>query len=151
MQMAIDDVKRTIANNEGGPFGACIVCQGKVISTAHNTVLRDKDPTCHAEINAIRLATKQLGTHDLSNCVIYSTTEPCPMCFSAIHWANIDQVIFGTNITDVQKLGFRELEISNQVMKDLGNSHLNIISDFERDHCQDLLNFWSKNSNGQVY
>ena len=151
MLAAIDDVHQSIENNEGGPFGACIVCDGEIISVAHNTVLKDCDPTCHAEINAIRKACKKLNSYDLENCVIYSTTEPCPMCFSAIHWANIKQVVYGTGIEDVQKLGFRELEISNEQMKNLGKSHLIITADFEREACDNLLNDWVKNSNNTVY
>jgi len=151
MDAAINDTKNHIKQNEGGPFGACIVCDDQIIAVAHNTVLKDHDSTCHAEINAIRIASKKLNTHDLGNCVIYATTEPCPMCFSAIHWANIKEVIYGTKIPDVQALGFRELEIDNETMKKLGKSDLQLTSDFDRDNCLALLNYWKAHSNNNTY
>ena len=151
MDAAIQDTKNHIKDNEGGPFGACIVRDNEIISVGHNTVLKDHDATCHAEVNAIKLASQKLGTHDLSDCVIYATTEPCPMCFSAIHWANIKQIIFGTRIHDVKVLGFRELSIENQTMKKLGHSDVAITEDFQRDECLELINFWQKNSKNQTY
>jgi len=151
MHMAIEDAMQSLGDEGGGPFGACIVENGQVIATAHNTVMEETDPTCHAEINAIRKAAKSLGRFDLSGCVIYSTTEPCPMCFSAIHWAKIDTIVYGTNIQDVQDLGFNELELSNQVMKKQGKSPVNIIEDFMRDECKELLDQWSKQTSGKTY
>ena len=151
MDIAIHDVEKNIKLNEGGPFGACIVCDDEIIAVAHNTVLKEQDPTCHAEINAIRKAAKQLNTYDLSNCVIYATTEPCPMCFSAIHWANIKQVIYGSKIPDVKSLGFRELDIDNSTMKQLGHSDLELTGNFQREKCLALLDYWKKNSNSNTY
>ena len=92
MWIAVCEARKNLCKVCGGPFGACIVKGGKVIAGARNTVLKN-DASCHAEINAIRLASKKLKTHDLSGCRIYSTTEPCPMCFSAIHWARIGSII----------------------------------------------------------
>lgn len=151
MELAIERVKSHTLNNEGGPFGACIIKNGEIISVAHNTVLKDKNPTKHAEINAIAEACRKLNNYDLSDCIIYSTTEPCPMCFSAIHWANISHIIYGTNISDVQNLGFNELTISNETMKQLGHSPITISADFERDACCHLLEYWSLHSNAQTY
>lgn len=151
MDAAIDDVKSSVALNEGGPFGACVVKNGEIISVAHNSVLKDQNPTRHAEINAITLASQKLKSHDLTGCVIYSTTEPCPMCFSAIHWANIDHIIYGTDISDVQTLGFNELDISNEVLKNLANSTVTISKDFEKEACENLLEFWSHHSCNQTY
>jgi len=85
MRLAIEDCRAAFHGNEGGPFGACIVKDGRIIAAAHNTVMKDLDPTAHAEINAIRQASRILGAYDLSGCEIYSTTEPCLMCFAAIH------------------------------------------------------------------
>lgn len=151
MLSAIEHVKSHITDNDGGPFGACITLGNSIISLGRNTVLRDIDPTAHAEINAIHAATQTLKRIDLSDCVIYSTTEPCPMCFSAIHWARIGQIIYGTDINDVKKLGFHELEISNQKMKQLGKSPVNIVPDIEKKACEDLLKFWQRHSNQQTY
>ena len=151
MKLAIEDATQHLNDEGGGPFGACIVKNDRIIAVAHNTVLKDTDPTCHAEINAIRKAAKSLGCFDLSGCVIYSTTEPCPMCFSAIHWAKIDTIVFGSNIQDVQNLGFNELELPNQVMKQQGKSPVNIVEDFMRKECLDLLEQWAKQTSARTY
>ena len=151
MLAAIDHVKAHICDNDGGPFGACITHGNKIISLGRNTVIKDVDPTCHAEINAIHAATKVLNRIDLSDCTIYSTTEPCPMCFSAIHWAKIGQIVYGTNIGDVKKLGFNELDISNETMKHLGKSPVKITAGFEKDACEALLDYWQQHSEQQIY
>jgi tRNA(Arg) A34 adenosine deaminase TadA len=151
MLAAIKHVKSHICDNDGGPFGACITQGDKIISLGHNTVLRDTDPTAHAEINAIQTAAQRLNRIDLSDCTIYSTTEPCPMCFSAIHWARIGQIVYGTNIEDVKKLGFHELSISNQKMKQFGNSPVKIVGEIEKEACNDLLLYWQQHSKQQTY
>ena len=91
MKIAIEESRANIENNyqKGGPFGAVIVKDGEIIASAHNTVIESIDATAHAEVNAIRLASQKLKTHDLSGCVLYTSAEPCPMCLSAIIWANI--------------------------------------------------------------
>ncbi len=133
------------------PFGACIVKNGKIISCVHNIVWRSTDITAHAEINAIREACKKLKTIDLSGCVIYSTCEPCPMCFSACHWAKISKVIYGAGINDAKKAGFNELSISNTQMKKLGKSPLKIVSGFMLNESKQLFNDWLKSKNKRVY
>lgn len=95
-----------IRKNHGGPFGAVITKGNKVIASAHNEVLKTNDPTMHAEINAIRKATKKLKRFDLSDCVLYTSCEPCPMCFSAIHWARIKKVYYYAEQSDAKKAGF---------------------------------------------
>lgn len=92
----------------GGPFGCVIVKDGVIIAKAHNTVLSSKDPTAHAEVNAIRKACEILGTHDLSGCELYTSAEPCPMCLSAIIWANIKTVYYANTKEDAAKIGFRD-------------------------------------------
>lgn len=110
MKMAIEESKANSVNNynAGGPFGAVIVKNGEIISQAHNTVIENQDPTAHAEVNAIRLAAKKLGTHDLSNCIVYTSAEPCPMCLSAIIWANIKEVYYSNSKEDAAQIGFRD-------------------------------------------
>jgi guanine deaminase len=141
MRLALTAAAQNLRSGEGGPFGACIVKDDEVLAVAANSVLRE-DATCHAEINAIRAASRKLGGHDLSGCVIYSTTEPCPMCFSAIHWAGIQRIVYGTRIKDVQKLGFRELPISNRRMKRQGHSTVKLSPGFLRKECKKLLKHW---------
>lgn len=150
MRQAILAAEENLKSGKGGPFGACIVKNNEIIAIAHNTVLLE-DATCHAEMNAIRMASKTLGTWDLSGCEIYSTTEPCPMCFSAIHWANIGKIIYGTTIRDVQKLGFNELTISNHQMRTLGKSNLKLYPHFLRKECQLLLEQWKRCEHQQSY
>lgn len=143
MLMAIKEAEKNLKKLYGGPFGACIVKDGKVVSVACNTVLKN-DATCHAEVNAIRLASKKLKTFDLSGCVIYSTTEPCPMCFGAIHWARIGVIAYGTDIADAAKLGFCELAIANKELKKTGKSKIKIFSSYLRDDCLELFGKWSR-------
>lgn len=134
----------------GGPFGACIVKDGKVIAVSRNTVLK-KDATCHAEINAIRKASEKLRTYDLSGCSIYSTTEPCPMCFSAIHWSKINVLVYGNTIVEAKSIGFNELSISSARMKKLGRAKLEIISGCMRDEVNKVFKKWNKLSNKKLY
>ncbi len=109
MQKAIDKAKETMNKNIGGPFGALIIDKsGEILAVASNSVLLDHDPTAHAEINAIRQATKKIGTHDLSGCTLYTTAYPCPMCLGAIIWANIKNVVYGCRKEDADKIGFRD-------------------------------------------
>jgi guanine deaminase len=142
MLRAIREARRNLARPDGGPFGACIVKDGRVVAAARNTVLRD-DATCHAEVNAIRRASKRLGTFDLSGCEIYSTTEPCPMCFGAIHWARIGTVFYGTGIRDAARAGFHELRVSNAQLKALGRSRIVLVPGVHRAECLELFEAWT--------
>ena len=100
MKMAIKEAEKGITLNHGGPFGAVIVKDGKVVAKGHNQVLKNQDPTCHGEIMAIHKACKKLKTFDLTGCELYTTGEPCPMCLAAILWANIDKVYYGADETN---------------------------------------------------
>lgn len=151
MLMAIDEAYAGIKASEGGPFGAVVVKNGEVLSSAHNTVLGDNDPTRHAEVKAISAAAKKLGTYDLSGCEIYSTTEPCPMCFSAIHWARLDRVIYGTSIEDVKERGFNEMAIHASEMKRMGMSGVDVAGGFMKDECLALLEFWDNLPQKRIY
>jgi guanine deaminase len=151
MRRALDEARAHLAAMDGGPFGACLVRGDEVLAAAHNTVLRDLDPTCHAETTAIRLAALKLQSYDLSGCEIYSTTEPCPMCFAAIHWARLGRVIYGTAIGEVAQLGFNELTIGSRQMQALGRSPVVIYSGFLVDECRRLLTDWARLPGRQVY
>ena len=106
MKIAIEEALHGMKNNEGGPFGAVIVRNGEVISRAHNEVVKTNDPTAHAEVVALRRASSALGRFDLSDCEIYSSCEPCPMCFSAIHWAKIKKLYYGSTREDAANIDF---------------------------------------------
>ena len=108
MQEAIQEAYEGIRNKEGGPFGTVIVRDGVIVGRGHNRVLKKQDPTCHGEMEAIRDACRNLGNHDLSGCVLYTTAAPCPMCLGGILWANIDQVYYGCTVEDSDAVGFRD-------------------------------------------
>jgi guanine deaminase len=150
MRQAIREARRNFKTLDGGPFGACIVKDGLALAVARNTVLR-RDATCHAEVNAIRKASRRLGTFDLSGCVIYSTTEPCPMCFSAIHWARIGTIVFGTDIADAARAGFNELRIPNRELKTLGCSRVRIVEGFLCDETLALFEEWARLPGHRTY
>ena len=103
-QLARDNLK----TNAGGPFGAVVVKDGEIVGRGSNHVLANSDPTAHAEVMAIRDACKNLGTYDLSGCEIYTTCYPCPMCLSAIIWANIKKAYYGNSKEDAAEIGFRD-------------------------------------------
>lgn len=106
MAEAIKEALKGIQLKEGGPFGAVIVRGDEIIARGHNRVIASKDPTAHAEIVAIRNAAEVLDSFDLSDCILYTTCEPCPMCYGAIHWARIPQVFYGATRQDAAKIGF---------------------------------------------
>ena len=97
-----------IIDNEGGPFGAVIVKDNQIVGRGDNHVLINNDPTAHAEVMAIRDACKNLNTYDLTGCTLYTSCYPCPMCLSAIIWANIKTVYYGNTKEDAAAIGFRD-------------------------------------------
>ena len=105
MRRAIVLSKQSVQNG-GGPFGAVIARNGEIIAEGSNCVTIDCDPTAHAEVSTIRKACKALGTFDLSGCEIYTSCEPCPMCFGAIYWAHLDKIYMGNDRKDAAKIGF---------------------------------------------
>jgi len=108
----------------GGPFGAVITRDGKILSEAYNRVIPNRDPTAHAEILAIRLASERSGNHDLSGCTIYSSCEPCPMCLGAVYWAGIKKVVFSSTRKDAAKAGFSDDFIYNELLVDPGKRRI---------------------------
>ncbi|GAB5372118.1 hypothetical protein AAMO2058_001638000 [Amorphochlora amoebiformis] len=116
MDIAVQEAKEGVERAEGGPFGAVIVNKdGQVVSRAHNMVLQSNDPTAHAEMVAIRKASSRLGRFDLSDCKIYTTCEPCPMCFGAIHWAKIPLCVYSATNIDAANAGFDNVNIFNEI------------------------------------
>ena len=108
MKVAIDLSDDNFEKKYGGPFGSCIVKDGKIIGKGMNRVIKDNDPTAHAEVVAIRNACKTLNTYDLSGCELYTSCYPCPMCLSAIIWSNIKKVYYGNTKEDAADIGFRD-------------------------------------------
>ena len=147
MLQAINTARTTMNAGHGGPFGAAIVNQhGHVISVASNTVLKDHDPTAHAEINAIRDASAKLGTHDLSDCELYTTAQPCPMCLSAIIWANIKKIHYGCTAKDAEDIGFRDKYIYDFIQKDCKDVAVVRMNNVEREECLKLFNEYHENN-----
>ena len=105
MQLAVDLANENIKTG-GGPFGAVIICNGEVVGKGANRVTDINDPTAHAEVMAIRDASQKLGRFDLSDCIIYTSCEPCPMCLGAIYWAKIKRVFYGNTRNDAASVGF---------------------------------------------
>ena len=97
-----------LSTNAGGPFGAVVVKDGKIIGRGSNHVLADHDPTAHAEVMAIRDACANIGAHDLTGCELYTSCYPCPMCLSAVIWSNITTVYYGNTKEDAEAIGFRD-------------------------------------------
>ncbi|MDR1652926.1 MAG: nucleoside deaminase [Prevotellaceae bacterium] len=114
IKLSIDNVQ-----NGGGPFGAVIVKDGKIIARGCNRVTADNDPTAHAEISAIRAAATILGKFDLSGCEIFTSCEPCPMCLGAIYWARLDKIYYGNTKTDAARIGFDDSFIYEELEKPL--------------------------------
>jgi len=106
MAEAIRQAGKNIENGNGGPFGAVVVKDGKIIAAATNLVTSTNDPTAHAEVVAIRKACKTLDTFDLSGCEIYASCEPCPMCLGAVMWARLERLYYAANRQDASKAGF---------------------------------------------
>ncbi len=110
IQLSVDNI-----DNGGGPFGAVIVKDGKIIAEAANSVTNDNDPTAHAEVNVIRKASKLLNTFDLSDCEIYTSCEPCPMCLGAIYWSGIKTVFYGNDKIDAANINFDDRFIYEEI------------------------------------
>jgi tRNA(Arg) A34 adenosine deaminase TadA len=128
IQLAIDNIK-----NGGGPFGAVIVKDSKVIATGVNRVTANNDPTAHAEVSAIRAACEGLGTFSLEGCDIYSSCEPCPMCLGAIYWAHLDHLYYGANKHDAAAAGFDDQFIYEELEVPSGNRRLKTSSLLEEE------------------
>lgn len=150
MRFAIKKAREGIKKGQS-PFAACIVKKDKVVVCIHNAVWKTTDITAHAEVLAIRRVCKILNTINLKGCVLYSTCEPCPMCFSAIHWAKISKIIYGTRIKDAKKIGFSELSISDKKLKQLGKSPVKIVADYMRKENLEIFKEWFKRKDRRVY
>jgi len=124
MRRAIRLAEENAASGNGGPFGAVIVKDGKVVAEGSNTVTVDNDPTAHAEVTAIRRACAVLGTFDLSGCELYTSCEPCPMCLAACYWAHVSKVFYAAGREDAADAGFDDEMIYVEVAKQLNERKL---------------------------
>ncbi len=143
MQEAVKEAMRGIKANHGNPFGAVIVKNGKIIARGHNMVLKENDPTAHAEIIAIRNAAKKSNNRHLFDCTIYSSCEPCPMCLCAIYWARIKKVYYGCTKKDAAKIGFEDL-LFHEVLKEYSEKKLAFSKQIMRNNCLAPFKEWQK-------
>lgn len=151
MDEAIKEAEVGIRNNEGGPFGAVIVKDGKIIARGHNMVLLTNDPTAHAEIVAIRKATKKLKNFELKGCYLYTTCEPCPMCLSAVFWSRIDTIYFGCSKEDAAKIGFDDKLFYEMLTNpDLRKKYL-VAKQIKKEDCLKIFNKWQDKEDKRIY
>lgn len=126
-ELALHEARQGIEQGDGAPFGACIVNNGQVIALAHDTVLKENDATCHAEINAIRIASKHLATYRLDSSIIYCTSEPCPMCLAAIHWSGMKQCHFIASRHCAAEYGFDDELLYDELIKPINKRIMSIV------------------------
>jgi guanine deaminase len=150
MKAAIDEAFAGMSLNDGGPFGAVIVQDGKIIAKGHNEVLKTNDPTAHAEIVALRKASKLLGRFDLSDCEIYSSCEPCPMCFAAIHWAKMKKLYYGCTREDAAGIGFDDQYIYDVINNTVTVKQVEVIT-INREECLKPFEQWRNNKGKTMY
>jgi guanine deaminase len=150
MRLAIEKTREGIDAGQS-PFGSAIVRDGEVVAVTHNTVWKTTDPTAHAEVNCIRASAAKLKAIALTGCTLYSTTEPCPMCLSAIHWAKIERVVFGATIGDAADAGFHELFVPAKELATMGRSPVKVESGLLQAECAALFDEWKRSGKARAY
>ena len=148
MGKALIEALEGIERGDGGPFGAVIVRNNEIIASAHNQVLTTNDPTAHAEINAIRKASETLQTHDLSECILYTSCYPCPMCMGAIFWARIPTVYYASSMDDAAEGGFDD-RVFYTMIRNPETSITLLATDSAKG--KELFSRWQNKENKQLY
>lgn len=141
MRLAISLSEKNVLKKLGGPFGAVVVKDGKIVAKSGNKVTTTNDPTAHAEVSAIRLACKKLNTYDLTGCVIYTSCEPCPMCLSAIYWARIDMIYQANTKADAANIGFDDQYIYEEFEKNVAERSIQV-NQLLRDEALQAFQLW---------
>jgi tRNA(Arg) A34 adenosine deaminase TadA len=150
MQEAIELSVNNVKSGKGGPFGAVVVKDGKIIARAANSVTLTNDPTAHAEVNAIREACKALNTFQLTGCEIYTSCEPCPMCLGAIYWARPDRVFYANTKKDAAEINFDDDFIYQEIAKPLNERNMKFIQ-LSREEALVAFDEWKKKSDKIEY
>jgi len=119
MNRAVSEARQGVSEGHGGPFGAVVMRNGKLLGSGHNEVLLRNDPTAHAEILAIRRAAQAVGSPHLEGCVLYTTCEPCPMCLAAVHWARIERVVYAETRDSARRIGFDDAKFYEAMKRPL--------------------------------
>jgi len=141
MQAAIEEARQAVDTGQGGPFGAVVVHEGHIVGRGHNTVVGSKDPTAHAEVNAIREASRILGRFDLSDCELYTSCEPCPMCYAAAYWARIPRIYRGATKHDAAKIGFDDRAIYEDLARPTVERDIPLV-ELDREACLEPFRYW---------
>ncbi len=150
MQIAIDTCREGIAHGQS-PFGCAIAIGDQVISRAHNTVVLTTDITAHAEVNAIRVGCKTIDKIFLTDAIVATTCEPCPMCMAALHWARVGTVYYGASIADADTAGFNELQLPAAELLRIGGSNVKLESGLLTEQCVELFELWKANPSKVSY
>ena len=145
IRLSIDNAKKG-----GGPFGAVIVKGGKIISAGVNKVIVKNDPTAHAEMEAIRNASKKLKKFSLKGCELYTSCEPCPMCLGAIYWAHLDRIYYANDRKDAAKIGFDDEFIYEEIDRKIEDRHKPMIA-LMRDEALGAFRMWEENTEKTEY
>lgn len=143
LKQAIKLSAQNVAKNAGGPFGAIIVKGGKIVGRGVNKVTSSNDPTAHAEVVAIRKASKKLRSFELKGCILYTSCEPCPMCLAAAYWARLDAVYFANNRSDAAAIGFSDADIYEEIKRDLIDRYLPI-HEIKLEEAAEVFRNWEK-------
>ncbi len=150
LELSIGEATSGMRAGDGGPFGAIIVRDGVIIGRAHNTVIQSFDPTAHAEVNAIRDACTRLKTHHLTGATIYSNFEPCPMCLSAIYWADIRNLWFCAGRKAAEKAGFMDRELYDEIALPVDSRKI-ATSQLNMEEMESLLDEWDRMEGKVLY
>jgi len=150
MNDAIEQSRNGMQNNEGGPFGAIVVKNGKIVGVGNNRVTSSNDPTAHAEVTAIRDACKNLNTFQLDGCVLYTSCEPCPMCLGAIYWARPDKVYYANTREDAAHIGFDDDFIYNEINLPMNQRRIPF-EQLGREEALKIFQQWSEKTDKQEY
>lgn len=145
IRLSIENIDRG-----GGPFAAVIAREGKILATGVNTVADDNDPTAHAEINAIRAATRKLQRFHLDDCVIYTTCEPCPMCLGAVYWAGLPVLYYGNTREDADRYGFHDEHIYQEIGRTLDRRQVRFNRILGAEAIE-AFNLWDQKSDKIIY
>jgi tRNA(Arg) A34 adenosine deaminase TadA len=143
MRLAIQAAWQGLEKGEM-PFGASIVRRGQVVAVAHNSAKANLDTTSHAEVQAIREASRQVKALELTGAILYATCEPCPMCFTACLWAKLGRIVYACQIEDAAQSGIWQIPISSGQMKQLGRSNVELVGGVLREESLKLFEAWSR-------
>ncbi|CAJ0930763.1 unnamed protein product, partial [Mesorhabditis belari] len=150
MEEAVQEAINGMTQGKGGPFGAVIVQDGKIVAKGHNQVLHDCDPTAHAEITVIRRACENLQKYDLSGCVLYTSCYPCPMCMGAALWARLDAIYYGATSAEAAAVGFSDAEF-HEFLKNPKSDSKRSLECIKLDDVTRPFRIWHEMENKQPY